>query len=154
MAAGAFTLFAKNKADFRMNDIVAATVKIALVSSAYTPNITATGNSLWADVSANEIANGQGYTTGGGTMTGLAATVTAGNNGFYLTGTLPAWTASGTGIPAHRYYVMYLSGTVWGKVNPLIGYFLGDSTPADIPLTTSGNTLTVTTPATGWYDAI
>ena len=153
MAAGTFTLFAKNKDDYRINDIVAATIKVALVTSAWTPNITATGNALWADVSANEIANGQGYTTGGNTVTGAAATATAGTNGYFLAGTIPAWTASGTGIPAHRYYVMYLSGTVWGQVNPLIGYFLGDATPADIPLTTAGNTLTVTTPATGWFDA-
>lgn len=154
MASGTFTLFSKNKGDISISSVVSSTVKMALVSSAWTPNATATGNSLWADVSANEIANGQGYTTGGNTLTGLAATVTAGNDGFYLAGTVPAWTATGTGIPAHRYYVMYVSGTVWGKVNPLIGYFVGDVTPADIPLTSSGNTLTITTPAPGWFDAI
>ena len=154
MAAGTFTLFAKNKDDLRINDIVAGTIKLALVTSAWTPNITVTGNALWADVSANEIANGNGYTTGGQTLTGAAAVATAGSNGYYLDATVPVWTASGSGIPAHRYYVMYLSGTVWGQVNPLIGYFIGDSTPADIPLTTAGNTLTVTTPATGWFDAI
>jgi hypothetical protein len=49
---------------------------------------------------------------------------------------------------------MYLSGTVWGQVNPLIGYFLGDSTPADIPLTTAGNTITVNQNAAGWFDLI
>lgn len=154
MAAGTFTLFAKNKDDLRINDIVAGTIKMALVTSAWTPNITTTGNALWADVSANEIANGNGYTTGGATLTGAAAVATAGTNGYYLDATVPAWTASGAGIPAHRYYVMYLSGTVWGQVNPLIGYFIGDSTPADIPLTTATNTLTVTKPATGWFDAI
>jgi hypothetical protein len=154
MAAGAFTLFAKNKDDYRINDIVGATIKLALVSSAYTPNITTAGHALWADVSANEIANGQGYTTGGVTLTGAAATAAAGSNGYFLAGAPPVWTASGTGIPAHRYYVMYLLGTVWGQVNPLIGYFLGDATPADIPLTTAGNTITVTQPATGWFDLI
>lgn len=154
MASGTFTLFSKNKGDISISSVVSSTVKMALVSSAWTPNATATGNSLWADVSANEIANGQGYTTGGNTLTGLAATATVGNDGFYLAGTVPAWDATGTGIPAHRYYVMYVEGTQWGKVNPLIGYFVGDSTPADIPLTSSGNTLTVTTPAAGWFDAI
>ena len=154
MAAGTFTLFAKNKDDYRINDIVGATVKVALVTSSWTPNVTTTGNALWADVSANEVASGQGYTTGGNTMTGLAATATAGTNGYYLAGTIPVWTATGTGIPAHRYYVMYLSGTVWGQVNPLIGYFLGDATPADIPLTTATNTITVTQPGTGWFDLI
>lgn len=154
MAAGTFTLFAKNKDDYRINDIVAGTIKLALVTSAWTPNITTAGNALWGDVSANEIANGNGYTTGGVTLTGAAATATAGTNGYYLAAAVPVWTASGAGIPAHRYYVMYLSGTVWGQVNPLIGYFLGDATPADIPLTTSGNTITVTQPAAGWFDLV
>jgi hypothetical protein len=154
MAAGAFVLYAKNKDDYRINDIVGATIKLALVTSAYTPNITTAGHALWSDVSANEIANGNGYTTGGQTLTGAAATATAGTNGYYLSAAVPVWTASGTGIPVHRYYVMYLSGTVWGQVNPLIGYFLGDSTPADIPLTTAGNTITVNQNAAGWFDLI
>lgn len=47
---------------------------------------------------------------------------------------------------------MYVSGTLWGMTNPLVGYFVGDSTPADIPLTTSGNSITVTVPAGGWFD--
>jgi hypothetical protein len=153
MPAGTFTLFARNKDDYRINDIVAGTIKVALVASTWAPNITTAGNSLWADVSANEIVTGNGYTTGGNTVTGAAAVATVGANGYYLSGAIPAWTASGTGIPAHRYYVMYMVGTVWGQVNPLVGYFLGDATPADIPLTTAGNTLTVTTPATGWFDA-
>lgn len=154
MAAGIFTLFAKNKDDYRINDIVAGTIKLALVTSAWVPNVTVTGNSIFADVSANELATGNGYTAGGNTLTGAAAVATAGANGYFLDATPPVWTASGTGIPAHRYYVMYLLGTVWGQVNPLIGYFVGDATPADIPLATSGNTITVTKPATGWFDVI
>jgi hypothetical protein len=31
----------------------------------------------------------------------------------------------------------------------LVAHFLGDSTPADIPLTTAGNTITVTPNASG-----
>lgn len=150
MTASAFTLYSKNKNHTNTSDIAGATVKMALVTSAYTPDATVTGNSIWADVSANEVANGNGYTTGGATMTSVASTSIAG--GYKLTGTVPAWTASGSGIPAHRYYVMYLSGTVWGLVNPIIGYFIGDNTPADIPLTTAGNTLTVTQSASGWFD--
>jgi len=36
--------------------------------------------------------------------------------------------------------------------NPLIGYFLGDTTPADVPATTVGNPLTINCPANGWFD--
>lgn len=150
MAAGTFTLYSKNKDDLRLNDIVGATVKLALVTSSYTPDTTITGNYLWADVSANEISGVNGYTTGGATLGTLAVTMIT--SGAKFGSANPSWTASGGSIAAHRYYVMYVSGTLWGMTNPLIGYFLGDSTPADIPATTTGNTLTVTVPAGGWFD--
>jgi hypothetical protein len=153
MASGTVTLYSKNKDDLRINDLVGATVKLALVTSIYTPNNATGGHSVWADVSSNEIAAGNGYTAGGIALSSLAATPTSGTNGYFFTSANPVWTASGSGIPAHRYYVMYVSGTLWGMINPVIGYFLGDSAPADIPLTTSGNTLTVTVPGTGWFDA-
>ena len=153
MAAQAFTLYSKNKDDIRLNDLVGSNLRMALVTSSYTPNVTATGNSLWSDVSSNEIANGQGYTTGGVALTG-SVSATAGNNGALLTSGNAAWTASGTGIPAFRYAVMYYLGTLWGMTNPLIGYILCDTTPADIPLTTAGNGLTITCPANGWFDLI
>lgn len=152
MAAGTFTLYGKNKDDLNINDLVGANVKLALVTSSYTPSVdSSTGHALWSDVSGNEIANGNGYTTGGATLASLAATAVTG--GFKFSSANPQWTASGGNIPAHRYYVMYVSGTLWGLTNPLIGYFLGDSTPADIAATTSGNTLTATCPSGGWFDA-
>jgi hypothetical protein len=49
--------------------------------------------------------------------------------------------------------LVYYLGTLNSKVNPIVGYFLGDSTPTDIPLTTSGNTLTVTPNASGIMSA-
>ena len=152
MTAQAFTLYAKNKNNFKLADLVTANLRLALVSSAYTPNVLANGHSLWADVSANEIANGNGYKTGGVALTGTN-TITAGNNGYYLGSGNAAWTGTGSGIPAHRYAVMYYLGTLWGIVNPLIGYILGDNTPADIPITTPAvSPLTYTCPATGWFD--
>jgi hypothetical protein len=149
MASGTFTLFSKNKADFRIADIVGAAVKILLTTSSYTPDVTVTGNSLLADI-ANELANGNGYTTGGIALSSLVDPTITG--GYKFSSASPVWTASGTGIPAWRNAVMYVSGTLWGKTSPLLGYFLGDATPADIPLTTSGNTLTLTVPAGGWFD--
>jgi len=151
MASGNITLFSKNKADINITDIVGATVKLALVSSAWTPDATVTGNSLWADMSANEIAGGTGYTTGGASLASMVATAITG--GYKFSSANVSWTATGGSINAWRYAVLYVSGTLWGKVNPVIGYFVGDSTPADIPATTTGNTLTINTPATGWFDA-
>jgi len=149
MAAGTFTLYRANLDDLSMQDIAGATVKLALVTSSYTPNATNTGDDLGADVSANEIANGNGYTTGGATLANDAASTIT--NGFKYDSDDPSWTASGGSIPAWRYGVMYLSGTVAGMVNPLVGYFLGDSTPADVPATSDGNPLTIQVNASGWF---
>jgi hypothetical protein len=154
MTANAFVLFSKNKDDIRLNDLVGANLRMALVGSAYTPNVTATGHSLWSEVSANEIAGANGYTTGGFTLTGAVAAV-AGNDGAKLSSGNAAWTGTGAGIAAFRYAVMYYNGTIWTLVNPLIGYILCDNTPADIPATTPAvSPLTITCPATGWFDLV
>lgn len=126
-----------------------ANFKLALVSSAWTPNNST--NEVWADASANEIAAGNGYTAGGGALTGVALTQTSGTVKF--TASAFVWTASGGSIPAWRRGVVYYSGTLNGKVNPIVGHFLGDSTPADVPATTDGNTLTVTPNASGILSA-
>lgn len=130
-------------------DILAATAanfRLALVSSAWTPNDAT--DELWSVASANEIANGNGYTTGGATPATISLTQTSGVVKFTWS-TAVVWTASGSGIPAWRRAVLYYLGTLNGKVNPLVAHFLGDSTPADIPLTTSGNTITITPNASG-----
>lgn len=150
MAAGTFTLFSKNKADININDLLGVTVKVALISSAWTPDASVTGNSVFADMSANEIAAANGYTAGGQALTSMAKTAIAG--GFKFSSANPSWTAAGGSIAAFRYAVFYVSGTLWGLTNPVIGYFLGDTTPADIPATTVGNTLGLTCPAGGWFD--
>lgn len=151
MAAGAWVVPDKAKLNFvSATDLLNGTAtnfRIALVSSAWTPaNST---DEVWADVSANEIANGNGYTTGGASVTGTTLNQTSGTVKFTLTIGSPTWTASGTGIPAWRRMVLYYSGTLNGKVNPLVAHALGDATPADIPLTTSGNTITLTMNASG-----
>lgn len=149
MAAGTFTLYRVNMDDMRLQDLAGATIKVALVTSSYTPDASNTGHDLWADVSANEIANGNGYTTGGATVANDA--VSTATNGWKYDSDDVTWTASGGSIPAWRYAVMYVSGTLWGMVDPLIGYFVGDSTPADVPATTDGNPLTIQVNASGWF---
>lgn len=151
MTANAMVLYSANKDDLRMQDLVGATIKVMLVSSAYTPNAATGGHSVLADIT-NELANGNGYTTGGYAVG--TNTVTAITNGWKFSTTDASWTGSGTGIPAWRYAIMYVSGTLWGKTNPLIGYILGDNTPADIPLTASGVPLSISCPAGGWFDGV
>jgi hypothetical protein len=129
----------------------AANFKLALVGSAWAPDNSDAGNEVWGDVSANEIANGGGYTTGGIALTGVTLTQTGGTVKF--TCSAAQWTASGSGIPAWRRGVIYYAGTLNGKANPIVGHFLGDSTPADIPATAAPNTLTVTPNAAGLLTA-
>lgn len=151
MAVGTFTLFTRNFNVLDPNDLLSATVKMALVTSVFTPDTDeTTGDHIWADASANEIANGNGYTTGGATITTDVLTAIA--QGYKYSSDNVSWTASGAGIPAWRYAVMYVSGALWSKTDPMIGYFIGDDTPADVPLTASGNTLQLTVPANGWFD--
>lgn len=149
MASGAFTFPNLAKLNFfNATDILGANTsnfKCALVTSSWTP--APTTNEVWADVSTNEIASGNGYTTGGAAMSGVALNQTSGTVKF--TSSAIVWTASGSGIPVWRYAVVYYVGTLNSKVNPLVGYFLGDNTPADVPVTTNGATLTITPHASG-----
>lgn len=121
------------------------TYKAALLTSGWTPNMAT--QSLWGDISANEVANGNGYTTGGNTCTGVAVSQTGGVGKW--TGTVPGWTASGAGFTA-RYLAIYAVGTFNGHLNPLLGYFILDSAPADVA-TAAGNTLAINTPANGFF---
>ena len=125
----------------------AANFKMALLTSAYTPDNSDTGNEVYGDLSANEITAGNGYTAGGIALTGVTITQTGGTVKF--TSNAATWTATGGSIAAWRRGMVYYIGTLNGKVNPLVGHFLGDTTPADIPATTVGNTLTVTPSASG-----
>ena len=147
MAAGAFTLYDQSAHTIMGGDLDGATIKCALVSSAYTPNQDT--HDEWADVSANEIGTTGGYSTGGATLGTVVLTEIA--SGYKLASANVAWTATGGNISAWRYAVFYVSGAWNGKTSPLLGYFLGDSTPADVPATTDTNTLTLTCPANGWF---
>lgn len=151
MAAGAFIFPNKTKLNFfsatNLLGANSANFREALVTSAWTPDNSDTGNEVWADVSANEITAGNGYTAGGIALTSVALSQTGGVVKF--TSAPAQWTATGGSIAAWRRGVIYYLGTLNGKVNPLLGHFLGDTTPADIPATTVGNTLTVTPSASG-----
>lgn len=146
MAAGTFVV--ANKAKLNMlnaTNLAGQTTftnyKVALCGTSYTPAGT---EEVWADISANEIANGNGYTTGGaaassGSLSGTSGTVT-----FSLTFAIPTFTATGSGIPAWKYAVIYYSGTLNGKVNPVVGWFEGNS-GSTVPLTAAADTITITT---------
>lgn len=77
-------------------------VKIALMTSVHT---FATSASTWASVSSNEV-NGNGYTAGGTSCSGVTWTTSASSVTFDFSD--PQWTASGGDIRA-RHAVVYVS---------------------------------------------
>jgi hypothetical protein len=115
--------------------------KVALFTSASNANTLTVGTATYGDLT-NEVANGNGYLTGGLALTGIAWTNAAGTISFACGS--PVWTASGGSITA-RFAVIYRNATVNGIVKPLLCVCLLDTTPADVTATT-GNTLTITMP--------
>lgn len=102
-------------------DMSSGTFKLAMVTSSYTFDATDT---VWADISANEVANGDGYTTGGKALTNLSVAA----NGKW-----DADDATWTGLTkTFRRLILYKEGTFGGLVNPVLFAILPDDTPADV----------------------
>ncbi|MEW6022845.1 MAG: hypothetical protein AB1807_11965 [Pseudomonadota bacterium] len=145
MAAGPFIIPDKAVLNIALGLLNAAnTFKLSYHTSAWAPNPATL--EVFADVS-NEIAAAGGYTSGGITLANDALTISGGTVKF--TGDAAELTAAGGSIPAWRYGVVRAVGTINGKVDPVVAYFLGDATPADVPATTAGNKLTFTPNANG-----
>lgn len=147
MAAGKWKVYEKAKVNIENGtlDLDTNTLKMILLASTSNAN-TLSGSEILADLT-NELATANGYTNGGITLSGLSLTNTAGSVAF--TFTAPVWTASGGSITA-RFAAIYASGTLNGKVNPIVAVCLLDVTPADVTATT-GNTLTITPNASGAF---
>ena len=77
-------------------DFSSDTFKIILMASGFTfdPDT----HHGYADVSASELANGNGYTTGGNTLAGVAVTENDTTNLCEVTWNNTTWTASGGSI--------------------------------------------------------
>lgn len=114
------------------------TYKITLHTSSYTFSA---AHSVYADLT-NELSTAFGYTNGGLALSNVVVSLVTTNDAKFDADDA-VWTASGGSIPAWRRAVIRRVGTVNSFVDPLICSILGDTTPADIPATTDGNTLTV-----------
>lgn len=91
------------------------TIKVALVSSSYTPNQDT--HDYWDDVSSNEVS-GTGYTAGGATLASKTVTYDSGTNVTKFDAADVSWTSS---TITARYAVIYLS-TGTASSSPLIAY--------------------------------
>lgn len=110
-------------------DFDADVFKIILMQSGFSFN-RATHDG-YSDVSASEVANGNGYTTGGNTLAGVSLTDNATTNQTEITWNNSSWTASGGSIVASG--AIIFDDTVTSPADVIIGYidFGGDITTQD-----------------------
>lgn len=149
MAAGKWKLYEAGKEYIGDGtvDLDTATFKMALFQSTSNAD-TLSGSDALADLT-NEVANANGYTTGGVTLTGVTWVNSGGTITFDCDNAV--WTASG-GTIAARFAVIYRSGSSGSPAvtDALVCVSLLDTTPADVTATT-GNTLTVQINASGVF---
>lgn len=123
-------------------DLEDGTIKLALVDSGYVFDATDT---VWADASGFEEANGNGYTTGGATLANSAVTRALGVSTWDADDVTWTFTDSKTFMGA----ILYLSGTVDGVVNPLIAYVLFNDAGGGTSITINSVAFTVQWNASG-----
>jgi hypothetical protein len=130
--------------DSTFGALASDTWKVTLHNSTFAPS--ASTMSVGANLT-NELATANGYTAGGLALASVAWTQTTTTVAFSAANSV--WTASGGSIVA-RYAVIRAVGTLNGHVDPLLLWYLLDTTPADVT-TTTGNTLTIAYAAAGIF---
>ena len=131
-------------------DFLSDTIRCTLHNNTYVPAIDT--DEAFADAT-NELTTANGYTVNGIAIAGKTVVYNATGNvtTFEMDDTTVVWTASGAGI-TFRYLVFHDDTvTVGPPIKPLIGYI--DSTGSGNQTITAGNTLTVTTGASGLFQA-
>lgn len=114
------------------------TIKVALFASTSNAGSAALVTANYATLT-NEVANGNGYTTGGATAASGAITGGGATSTITFDTANVSWTASGGNIGPIRFAVMY-DDTAASK--QLIAYCILDNTPADVTIL-NGDTGTI-----------
>lgn len=127
MAAGKWKLYdtAKELIGDNTIDLDNDTFKMALFTSASNCNTLTDGNTQLSNLT-NQVANGNGYTTGGVTLTGVTWNRSGGTVTFNFNA--PTWTGSGSGFTC-RYAVIYDDTSANDR---LLAVCLLDTTPGNI----------------------
>lgn len=115
MAAKMYGKFLLSMAHKEVN-LSTDTIKAMLVTSAYTPN---QDTDQYKSAVTNEVANGNGYATGGATCTSVTCTYDGPSNTLTLDGVVPAWAAS---TITARYIVFYDDTPATDATKSLIMY--------------------------------
>ena len=115
---------------------------MSLHTSAASANATNAVLSTYASI-ANEVANGNGYTTGGKSVSGSTWAAGASAGVFRFDSTAVVWTATGGDVDSVKFAIIYQSG---GK---LVCYSKLSTSQFNL---TQDNTLTVTPSANGIFE--
>lgn len=102
-------------------DWIDDTIKVSLHTSAYTPD---QDTHDYANDLSNEVANGNGYATGGATLAGKTLTYTAGTNVVKLDANDVQWASS---TITFRTAVVYDDSPATAATKPLLSYQQGDA---------------------------
>ena len=148
MAAGNFILYDEYKRYQFVSklDLEADLIHFALFSASYSPLVAT--NTVWGDLTG-EITHAS-YTAGGAAVASPSVSEISAPSGDWKFSTSNwALTFASTNSPAIKYAVLYINATVDSVVKPLIGYFELEAGSTVTVL--AGNTLTLQTPANGWY---
>lgn len=119
-------------------DLNTDTFNVLLTTSAYTPNQDT--DDFRSDVT-NEVANGNGYTTGGQALTGVSVTYDTGTNQVRISWTDPTWPAS---TITARTAVIYKARGGAATADELLAYVTND---VDVSSTSGTFTLDLPVPA-------
>lgn len=93
------------------------TIKVALLTNAYTPDQDA--HNYFDDVSTYEVSGATGYTSGGASLTNKTNTYTGATNTIVLDADDTTWSSS---TITARYAVIYDATPATNATRPLIGY--------------------------------
>lgn len=148
--ASELTFYSKFKEHILNGEFDPSVLKLALVTSDYTPDV---AHEVLADVFASpspEVAAiaspSNGYTAGGEAITGVVVTSTTSPNQSKFDADDVIWSAL---TATFRYGIMYMEGTIGAATDPLVAYILFDTTPADVVV--SGIDYTVIWSANGVF---
>jgi hypothetical protein len=100
----------------KKHDLSSDSLKIMLTNT-----LPVATNAVYADVSGTELANGNGYTTGGNAAAIVSCTQTSGTLKL-ICGSPSTWTASGGTMGPFRYAILY-NTTPTSPLKPLIGWW-------------------------------
>lgn len=122
---------------------------VVLLTSSYTPDA---AHDTYSDISGSEVANGNGYTTGGDICSSTTWNESSGTVTFDAAD--PSWDASGGSITARYAALVHIAAGsgVPQAGDKLIAYSLLDNTPADVSAD-DGGSLTLTLTSSGFFQA-